>query len=106
VVLPQETAAVAAAAKRMIAKHYVKDAEIMSDLSKTRRIPQPKGSVGRRRQARHKLRCGNRLAQAVIQAARGAAVIPSAVRDAMFCVTTQCGGSTEWRATSRRSRRA
>lgn len=56
-----------AAAERMIAKRYAKDAEIMSDLSKTRWVPQPKGQRGRRRQARHKLRCGNRLAQAVIQ---------------------------------------
>jgi hypothetical protein len=38
-------AAVDAAAERMIAKHYAKDAEIMADLSKTRWVPQPKGSV-------------------------------------------------------------
>lgn len=38
-------AAVDAAAERMIAKHYAKNAEIMSDLSKTKWVPQPKGSV-------------------------------------------------------------
>jgi hypothetical protein len=38
-------AAVDAAAERMIAKHYAKDAEIMSDLDKVKWVPQPKGSV-------------------------------------------------------------
>ena len=38
-------AAVDAAAERMIAKHYAKDAEIMSDLNKVKWVPQPKGSV-------------------------------------------------------------
>jgi hypothetical protein len=38
-------AAVDAAAERMIAKHYARDAEIMSDLDKVKWVPQPKGSV-------------------------------------------------------------
>jgi hypothetical protein len=38
-------AAVDAAAERMIAKHYARDAEIMSDLNKVKWVPQPKGSV-------------------------------------------------------------
>ena len=38
-------AAVDAAAERMIAKHYAKDAEIMADLNKVKVVPQPKGSV-------------------------------------------------------------
>ena len=38
-------AAVDAAAERMIAKHYAKDAEIMADLNKVKWVPQPKGSV-------------------------------------------------------------
>ncbi len=40
--------AVDAAAERMIAKHYARDAEIMADLSKVRWVPGPKGSVGGR----------------------------------------------------------
>jgi hypothetical protein len=38
-------AAVDAAAERMIAKHYARDAEIMSDLNKVKWVPQPRGSV-------------------------------------------------------------
>lgn len=38
-------AAVDAAAERMIAKHYARDAEIMADLNKVKVVPQPKGSV-------------------------------------------------------------
>ncbi len=38
-------AAVDAAAERMIAKHYAKDAEIMADLDKVKWVPQPRGSV-------------------------------------------------------------
>ena len=63
-------AAVDAAAERMIAKHYAKDVEIMADLNKVKVVPRTEGQRGRRRQARHKLRRGNRLAQVVIQWAR------------------------------------
>ncbi len=40
--------AVDAAAERMIAKHYARDAEIMADLNKVKWVPGPKGSVGGR----------------------------------------------------------
>jgi len=40
--------AVDAAAERMIAKHYARDAEIMADLNKVKWVQGPKGSVGGR----------------------------------------------------------
>ena len=65
-------AAVDAAAERMIAKHYANDAEIMSRPEQGQVGSATEGKRGRRRQARHELRCRNRLAQVLISAARNA----------------------------------
>lgn len=46
-------AAVDAAAERMIAKHYAKDAEIMTNLNKVKAVRQPPGSIAGNRKGGH-----------------------------------------------------